>query len=313
MIVYILKDGLGNQLFEYSFARKLQEITNDKSIRFCTFLYRFPNFSLSGTRQCSLKNFKLSSDTKILSGLPNFFFFVLFILRMVRVHKIDFFKRFILHKTVTRNSKYEFDCKKGLYICEGAFASKNVVSCKKRIKFIFGNFEGIDALPQNMERLKEEFSITIPLSDNNKKILENIVSTESVCLHIRRGDYLNKTNAWLQVCDYHYYTKAIEYVKRHVKNPVFYVFSNTHEDIQWIKNNYEFVADLVYVDLSNSDCEELRLMYSCKQFIISNSTFSWWASVLSSNSNKIVIAPSKWTNDSSDYSGMYPAYFHKLQ
>lgn len=43
--------------------------------------------------------------------------------------------------------------------------------------------------------------------------------------------------------------------------------------------------------------ETLRLMYNCKHFILSNSTFSWWGQFLSTSKNKLVVSPSLWNND----------------
>ena len=42
--------------------------------------------------------------------------------------------------------------------------------------------------------------------------------------------------------------------------------------------------------------ETLRLMYNCKHFILSNSTFSWWGQFLSASKNKLVVSPSRWNN-----------------
>ena len=43
----------------------------------------------------------------------------------------------------------------------------------------------------------------------------------------------------------------------------------------------------------------MYLMSKCRNFIIANSSFSWWAAWLAPRSDKMVICPKKWFGDSS--------------
>lgn len=54
--------------------------------------------------------------------------------------------------------------------------------------------------------------------------------------------------------------------------------------------------DVYYEEGNDPDYEKLRLMAGCKHFVISNSSFSWWAAYLSTNDKKIVVAPDRWYN-----------------
>ena len=129
-------------------------------------------------------------------------------------------------------------------------------------------------------------------------------STNSVCVHIRRGDYTYLKN--YQVCSIAYYLKAMEIMKGKIKEPKFYIFS---DDIEWVKKNIDFDVDVTYIDKNNTSYEELRLMYSCKHFIISNSSFSWWAQYLSTNKNKVVISPNIWYQNKNQPQDMILDYF----
>lgn len=312
MIVYLLKDGLGNQFFEYAYAKKMQESSKKEKIIFCTFMYKFKNFSLGGTRQCSLQHFNMPDDVKIAKGFTNFLLFAYFMLRLLFVYKKDFFNWFLLSKKIDRDSKYERDCKKGIYITSKPFLTPKVVSSKRKIKFIFGNYESVDSLPRDEVSLRKALQVKYEPQDKNKDVLQQIKNSNAVCVHIRRGDYLNKGNEWLQVCDYEYYKNAVNYAQQNIENPLFFVFSNSHDDIEWIKQNYKFDAKTVYVDNDNCDYEEFRLMCECKHFIISNSTFSWWSSFCSDADGKLVIAPKKWTNKKAEAKALFRKEFVKI-
>lgn len=59
--------------------------------------------------------------------------------------------------------------------------------------------------------------------------------------------------------------------------------------------------------------EKMRLMYSCKHFIISNSTFSWWAQFLGSWKDKVVISPDRWWNNPDWHSYLLRDSFVKVK
>lgn len=274
MINLILRGGLGNQMFLYAYARLIQYHTKD-TIKIN--LYELKKDT--DGRSYALENLVLTDNLVVSdSSLRD---------------TID--KNIYRIKTMLyRNSPEQH----GIYRNNEDENHKPHIAEKCRNKYISGNFQGWRYFSEIDDIVKKELKVKTAPSEANRKMIEEISSCNSVCLHIRRGDYINnpKWSKELNICGEEYYKKAVELIKKKTENPVFFVFSNSSEDLKWIEENYNFDADLRYVDLNNPDYEELRLMYMCRHFIISNSTFSWWAQYLSDNDDKIVAAPSRWNN-----------------
>jgi hypothetical protein len=113
---------------------------------------------------------------------------------------------------------------------------------------------------------------------------------DMVSMHLRRTDFI-----WLKTFNYNlglnYYKKALETAgKKYIV-----VFS---DDIQWCKENidkslYDY-KDIYFVDINNVEIEFI-LMSMFQHNIIANSTFSLWASFISTYQQpKTIIAPKHW-------------------
>lgn len=144
------------------------------------------------------------------------------------------------------------------------------------------------------------FTFTKDTEEQNKKILLKLKNTETVGLHIRRGDYFkNKRNAkfYGNICTQEYYQKAIDFIHTKTNKPLFVVFS---DDIDWVNSNLlkHIGTNCLIVDWNKGkkSFNDMMLMSCCKHNIIANSTFSWWGAWLNKNPDKIVIAPDKWVN-----------------
>ncbi|MDE6138355.1 MAG: alpha-1,2-fucosyltransferase [Candidatus Gastranaerophilales bacterium] len=128
----------------------------------------------------------------------------------------------------------------------------------------------------------------------NPHYLKLIESTNSIAVHIRTGDYLTLPHKLAHfVCGQKYYNNAIEYIKKIVENPTFFIFS---DDIKTAQQFLPSNTNLILVETQNWQ-EDFYFMQKTKHNIISNSTFSWWAAWLNCNPQKIVLAPDKWFTD----------------
>lgn len=177
-------------------------------------------------------------------------------------------------------------------------------------KYYVGYWQNEQYFSELRNELLESFSYKKALSQNNLKLFGEIERSNSVAIHVRRGDYVG--HEFLGgICTDHYYQKAIEKIEESIENPTYFVFSN---DIPWCKSNLALSqAYFSEQNVGQSSVIDLHLMSHCKHNIIANSTFSWWGAWLNRNTKKIVIAPSKWIKSSTyDDSTMVPPSWLKI-
>lgn len=151
------------------------------------------------------------------------------------------------------------------------------------------NIELIDKL------IRQIFIFPEIIDEKNLDMLYTLRNTESVAIHARRGDMLQFNGDCYK---YGYFRRAIKYIRKHVKNPVFVFFCDPGS-VEWCKENekifgLDFLKDTVYFvdwNLGAESYRDMQLMAECKHNIITSSTFGWWGAYLNTNPNKITCSP----------------------
>jgi hypothetical protein len=130
----------------------------------------------------------------------------------------------------------------------------------------------------------------------NAEFASRIQSSNSVGIHVRRGDYLSnaKNQKLYAVCSPNYYLNAIDEILLRKPDAKFFVFSDEPTWARQLLANRAVKFELVEHNRGKDSYNDLRLMSLCRNIIIANSTFSWWAAWLQDRSDKIIIAPKRW-------------------
>jgi hypothetical protein len=282
MIIVKLIGGLGNQLFQYAAGRQLAELNS-------TIL----KLDISGFEEYKLHRYALHSF-EIWQHIAT-------------IEEIEAFKKVQTKSTaliskIGKRLNYSINPTLDFYRNVKVINESNlmfnsdVLELKGNI-YMNGYWQSERYFSDIRNILLKEFTIKHKQDFTNLELSKQICNTESVSLHIRRGDYISSqlTNQIHGVCSMEYYQKAINEIVKKISNCHFYIFSDDHH---WVRENFRLDYPMTMVDNNTTtNYEDIRLMSQCRHNIIANSSFSWWGAWLNTNSEKIVIAPKKWFAD----------------
>jgi hypothetical protein len=164
--------------------------------------------------------------------------------------------------------------------------------------------------PDEVKRIFPNHTLkAVPVSEWAKSaVLAARVANPILC-HIRRGDFLKLQDSF-GVLNYNYYLDAIaELRSTGLHNPV-WVMTDSPAEI-----SPEFLeqagAELIREPAHTLTTDTFAVMQACNSFIISNSTFSWWAAY--SSNARHVIAPNPWFKSMAEPANLIPKNWIRVQ
>lgn len=162
-------------------------------------------------------------------------------------------------------------------------------------RYLVGYWQSERFFPGLREVLLKHFTLRRPLSDRSRQIAQRMQQTNSVAIHVRRGDYL--TNPGAKKLYHHlglnYYLACVDDWATQQSDAEVFVFSN---DMPWCRENLQLAWPTHWVDHNSLEnaYEDMILMSQSACCVIANSTFSWWSAWLNTRPGKTVYAPPAW-------------------
>jgi hypothetical protein len=301
-IIICLVGGLGNQMFQYAFYKSLLlrgidvyfaknyfEINSDRE--------NFLNFRLN---YFEIQNLKIA-DINLYKDLIDWAHFYT-VKQLIKIKanifiilKTCFIK--IIRKILdVLHIKYNL---KKTYYFEGINSKefyKAHIDATTNM-YLYGWYQAYDYITPIRNHLLNDFEFKLTMPKSISEILNDINNTNSVAIHVRRGDYKNYSFLH-EIATITYYKNAVEYIRSSFSNVKFFLFCN---EIDSLKDDFNCIGNYTMVDTTKEcppDYFDLFLMSRARHNIICNSSFGWWAAWLNRNPSKVVIVPEKWmTND----------------
>lgn len=269
-VIARIRGGLGNQLFCYAAARRLALVNNAELV-----IDDLSGFLRDTTyrRHYELDRFHISAR----KATPH-----------ERKEPFERYRRGIA-KIIA--GKTPFHKRRYIEEKDTAFDSRLLELKINRTVYLDGLWQDERYFVDIEDVIRKDFTFIEPDDSENKKFAELIKKQENpVSIHIRwYSEPQSKSDA---IPLFQYYIKAIDHIKRKVKDPCFFVFSDFIEHLTELT---EKLDNYVLVNINNTRKNmayaDMWLMSLCKHHIIANSSFSWWGAWLGKRESQIIFKP----------------------
>ncbi len=282
-----LMGGLGNQLFQYAFGRRLT-LANDAQLFLDASGYEASAASDSGmaVRRCELQHFNIVGTIIGPAAQPTLPHQLVsrwwrkalrWLRQLTDAPKPYYARSEIIEPT---SMQFQFDGRvlrrpiRGLISCRGFWQSEKY-------------FTEIE--PQ----LRRELTLSHTLDSSSRDVAAEIGASDSIGVHVRHGDNATAIAPALGVLSADYYRHAVAAIQDEIQKPRFFVFS---DDPLWAHDLLGEVASARFVENTapGRGYVDLWLMSRCKHHILANSTLGWWAAWLGRHPQQIVYAPRRY-------------------
>ena len=271
MKIVKISGGLGNQMFQYAFARALEEQSGEPvELDLTTYEYLPAHNGFELDKIFPVKFTEASvEDIDRLGTRPT-----------------------SLSKRIRR--KY---LTKPTHFIDRGFSYDSEVFRLQGDRYLEGYWQSEKYFAPIADRMRAEFTFVADPGKRNSDLVASLQERRQegmvpVSIHVRRGDSLRCSTS--MVCTNEYYRNALALVHQKIQKPLFVVFS---DDIPWCRQSLDLGrSESLYVDWNKGtdSWKDMWLMSQCEAHIIANSSFSWWGAWLDPNPEKLVIAPERW-------------------
>jgi hypothetical protein len=275
VIIVQVIGGLGNQMFQYAFGRRLADGLG-VPLKLDTTLFR-----TYGKRRYELDGLRIEGD-------------------LASEHEIEVAQGGRLARARSRAARVfpSLGSGPGRLVREQGFAFDPSMLALRDGAYLEGYWQSERYFDAVADRLRREFVPVISPRGPAAEMAAQMHHENSVSLHVRRGDYVSEpsVSSIHLVCDEAYYASCVDYLAPHLLDPHFYVFS---DEPAWARANLKipFAMTIVADHCDTTAIEDMWLMTQCRHHVIANSSFSWWGAWLDSRPSKIVLMPRRWFRD----------------